>query len=98
MSVERLVIRGGRIVDSTSTDDFGRAADLCVENGSLTHVVEPGATLPEASTVLDANGCVVTSGLVDLHVHLREPGREESETVETGSRAANTAASSCNGV
>src|SRR4029078_1130278 len=42
----------------------------------------------DADTVLDAGGCVVAPGLVDLHTHLREPGREESETVETGSRAA----------
>ena len=84
----RLVIRGGRIVDSTSTDDRGREADLCIENGSLTHVVDPGAALPDDAITLDASGCIVTSGLVDLHVHLREPGREESETIETGSRAA----------
>src|SRR5204862_1175710 len=42
----------------------------------------------DGDTVLDAGGCVITPGLVDLHTHLREPGREESETVETGSRAA----------
>ena len=41
-----------------------------------------------ASTVLDADGCVVSPGFVDLHVHLREPGHEEAETIETGSRAA----------
>ena len=38
--------------------------------------------------VLDASGCVVAPGLVDLHAHLRQPGREEAETVETGARAA----------
>jgi dihydroorotase len=42
----------------------------------------------DADTVLDASGCVVTPGFVDLHAHLREPGREEAETIETGSRAA----------
>jgi dihydroorotase len=81
-------IRGGRVVDRTSTDDRGRAVDLRVENGVITQVVEPGAELPDSDTTLDAAGCIVTSGLVDLHVHLREPGREESETIETGSRAA----------
>lgn len=84
----RVVVRGGRIVDCTSSDDRGRTVDLCIENGSVAHVVEPGADLPEADIVLDATGCIVTSGLVDLHTHLREPGREESETIETGSRAA----------
>lgn len=83
-----IVVRGARIVDSTSTDDIGRAADLRIEDGLITHCVEPGSPLPEADTNLDAVGCIVSSGLVDLHVHLREPGREESETIETGSRAA----------
>lgn len=79
---------GGRVIDSTSIDDRGRALDVRMENGVITHVVESGAPLPDSDVVLDATGCVVTSGLVDLHVHLREPGREESETIETGSRAA----------
>ena len=79
---------GGRVIDSTSNDDHGRALDVRVENGVITHVVESGAPLPDSDLVLDATGCVVTSGLVDLHVHLREPGREEAETIETGSRAA----------
>src|SRR5205823_1556213 len=41
-----------------------------------------------SATVLDAGNCVVAPGLVDLHTHLREPGREEAETVDTGARAA----------
>lgn len=82
------IIRGGSVIDVLSADDRGRAADIRVADGVITHVVEPGASLPEADTILDASDCVVTSGLVDLHVHLREPGREESETIETGSRAA----------
>ena len=50
--------------------------------------VGEGLTTPAGATVLDAGGCVVAPGLVDLHAHLRQPGREEAETVETGSRAA----------
>ena len=46
------------------------------------------STRRTAPTVLDCGGCVVAPGLVDLHTHLRQPGREEAETVETGSRAA----------
>jgi dihydroorotase len=75
-----LVIRGGRVVDR----DGERAADVLVRGG---HVVEVGTGLSGDET-LDAGGCLVAPGLVDLHVHLREPGMEEAETVETGTRAA----------
>jgi dihydroorotase len=61
-----------------------RAADVLVRGG---RVVEVGAGL-SADETLDAGGCLVAPGLVDLHVHLREPGMEEAETIETGARAA----------
>ena len=80
-------IVGGRIVDST-TDVNGRRADVHIVDGRIALVVEPGTDLPGAATVLDASNAVVSPGFVDLHTHLREPGREESETIETGSRAA----------
>src|SRR5512145_1244563 len=76
----RLAIRGGRVVDATGE----RVADVAVEDG---RIVEIGSAVPGDQT-LDATGCVVAPGLVDLHAHLREPGREEAETVESGSRAA----------
>jgi dihydroorotase len=75
-----LVLRGGRVVDGTGE----RVADVLVRGG---HVVEVGSGLSGDDT-LDASGCIVAPGLVDLHVHLREPGMEEAETVETGARAA----------
>jgi len=75
-----LVIKGGRVLDATGE----READVLVRGG---HVVAIGAGLTGDET-LDAAGCLVTPGLVDLHVHLREPGMEEAETVETGTRAA----------
>jgi dihydroorotase len=78
---------GGRIIDST-TDSSGRLADVHIVDGRIAMVLEAGANLPNADIVLDAVGAVVTPGFVDLHTHLREPGREESETIETGSRAA----------
>ncbi|WP_181781764.1 dihydroorotase [Pseudonocardia pini] len=64
-----------------------QAVDLLVRDGV---VVEIGAdlTAPEDAETLDAGGHVLLPGLVDLHVHLREPGGEESETIETGSHAA----------
>ena len=62
-----------------------RRADVAIEDG---RIVEVGSRRWTATTVLDATGCIVAPGFVDLHVHLREPGREEAETIETGSRAA----------
>ena len=76
-----LVLKGGRVVDATGS----RVADVVV--GDDGRIVAVGADL-HADQVLDASGCVVAPGLVDLHTHLRQPGREEAETVETGSRAA----------
>ena len=75
-----LVIKGGRVLDATGE----READVLVRGG---RVVAIGAGLTGDET-LDASGCLVTPGLVDLHVHLREPGMEDAETVETGTRAA----------
>lgn len=78
----RLVIRGGQVVDASGT----RRADVAIDDGL---VVEVGPSLDtDGATVLDAEDCVVTPGFVDLHTHLREPGREEAETVVTGARAA----------
>jgi dihydroorotase len=81
--VTTLLIRGGEVVDAGGR----RRADVVVHEG---HVAAVGAELdvPGGALVLDAGGCLVAPGLVDLHTHLRQPGREEAETVETGSRAA----------
>jgi dihydroorotase len=76
-----IVIKGGRVIDQTGE----RVADVLVDDDG--RIAAVGADL-SAARVVDAEGCVVAPGLVDLHTHLREPGREESETVETGSRAA----------
>ena len=85
--VQLINIRGGRILDET-TDVQGRLADIHIAGGVITEVVDAGSKLPKADIDLDATNCFVSPGFVDLHVHLREPGREESETIETGSRAA----------
>jgi dihydroorotase len=79
-----VVIRGGRIVDQTGS----REGDVFIQDGVITSVTAKVSSVPAGTVVLDASGCVIGPGLVDLHSHLREPGREEAETVETGSRAA----------
>ncbi|MDO8390247.1 MAG: dihydroorotase [Actinomycetota bacterium] len=83
--MSRLVITGGTLLDQTGQ----RAGDLAIEDG---RIVEVGSGLAgdavRGDMVLDAGGCIVSPGFVDLHVHLREPGKEEAETIETGSRAA----------
>ncbi len=75
-----LVIKGGRVIDRLGE----RTVDVAIDDGRVTGV---GADL-DGDRVLDAGGCVVSPGFVDLHTHLREPGNEESETIESGSRAA----------
>jgi dihydroorotase len=76
-----LVVKGGRIVDLAGE----RAGDVAI--GDDGRIVAVGPDL-SGDRVLDAGGCIVTSGLVDLHSHLRQPGQEEAETIETGARAA----------
>jgi dihydroorotase len=77
------VVRGGRVVDETGE----RVADVRIDDGVITDVA-PGVDAPAGALVLDAAGCVVAPGLVDIQVHFREPGREDAETIDTGARAA----------
>ena len=74
-----VVIKGGTVINRNSQE----VADVKIENDCVTEV---GKNL-KGDIHLDASGCVVSSGFVDLHAHLREPGKEEAETIETGSRA-----------
>jgi dihydroorotase len=83
MAEPTFIITGGTVIDATGE----LRADVLVYDGLVREVAE-GIDVPLGATVLDAGGCVVAPGLVDLHTHLREPGREEAETVETGTRAA----------
>lgn len=79
----RLLFRGARVVDPAAGRD--ETADVLVED-SL--VAEVGSVDAAGAEVVDCDGLVLVPGLVDLHTHLREPGREDAETIETGSRAA----------
>ncbi|MCE0482719.1 MAG: dihydroorotase [Methylacidiphilales bacterium] len=79
-----LFIRGGRIIDPASGRD--EVGDLLVEEGRIA----AGTAKPKDSSmpVIDAKGLIVAPGLIDMHVHLREPGGGQKETIATGSRAA----------
>ena len=82
---EILFIEGGRVIDPASGTDGVRT--VVVREGRIAEVAER-LERPRGARVIDARGKWVTPGLVDLHVHLREPGHEYKETVATGARAA----------
>ena len=79
-----VALRGGTVIDSRGS----RRADVLVVDGVIAAVGPDLGELPVGTVVLDAAEAVVAPGLVDLHTHMREPGREEAETVETAGRAA----------
>ncbi len=81
--MSRLLLKGARLVDPASGHDG--TTDVLIEDET---VEEVGASASGGAEVLDCDGLVLAPGLVDLHAHLREPGREDAETVESGSRAA----------
>jgi len=83
-----LLIQGGRVVDPSAGLDF--TGDLLVEGGKIKRVCacEEKLDIPEGAKVINASGKWVFPGLVDLHTHLREPGQEDKETIETGMHAA----------
>src|SRR2546426_2145333 len=80
-----LVLRGGRVIDPSR--DLDQPADVLIQDGKIAGL---GASLgtPDGAEVRDVRGKVVAPGLVDVHVHLREPGNEDVETIATGARAA----------
>ena len=80
----KLLISGGRLIDPRTNLD--QAGDILVVDGLIAQV---GGKIPvNGARKLDASGLTVAPGLVDLHTHLREPGREDEETVASGTRAA----------
>ena len=83
LALPTIQIAGGRIIDpSQERDEIG---DLWINRG---HILPTGASYEEAEIVIDARGLIVCPGLIDVHVHLREPGNEEDETIATGAAAA----------
>jgi len=78
-----LTIRRGRVIDPANQID--EVTDLVLEGGKVKKL---GKVSKPEGAVIDASGCIVTPGLIDIHVHFREPGQEEKETIATGAAAA----------
>ena len=82
-----MLIKGGRVIDPGNLDGI---MDILIANGKIAEIKKAGwqtDEYPESRTI-DASGKIVTPGLIDMHVHLREPGHEYKETIETGCLAA----------
>ena len=79
-----LLVKNGRVVDPAQ--ELDRISDVLLEDGKVSRIAT-GLQAP-GSPVLDAAGLIVAPGLIDIHVHLREPGREDEETIQSGSEAA----------
>jgi dihydroorotase len=80
-----MLIRGGRVVDPSQKLDA--VLDVLLADGLVARLGE-NLDAPEGAETVDASGLVVAPGLIDVHVHLREPGQEHKETIESGARAA----------
>jgi len=81
------VIKGGRVIDPGNLDDI---LDVVIEDGNIVEIKQDALAGNESkeTKIIDASGKIVAPGLIDMHVHLRDPGYEYKETIETGSRAA----------
>ena len=80
-----LLIKGGRVIDPSQGID--EALDILVENG-VVKALGKGVKAPAQTEIVDATGLIVTPGLIDMHVHLRDPGLEYKEDIVSGTRAA----------
>ena len=84
--MKALLIRGGRVIDPASGLDEPR--DMLLRDGKIAAIEKPGKIKAPDAEVFKAKGLVVAPGLIDIHVHLREPGQGYKETIVTGAAAA----------
>ena len=83
--VRPILLRGGRVLDPAQRID--RVSSVLLSGGVVTEIADR-LTPPDDAIVLDCDGAIVSPGMIDVHCHLREPGREDVETIATGARAA----------
>jgi dihydroorotase len=81
----KIIIKHGRVIDPLSGTD--KELDVLIEDDRVVRM-ESNIDVPDDAGSIDASGCLVLPGLVDMHVHFREPGREDVETIIGGSRSA----------
>ncbi len=84
--MESLLIQRGRVVDPASGVDHDM--DILLRDGRVAAIAAPGKLRGQADKTFNARGCIVAPGLIDVHVHLREPGQLHKETIVTGTAAA----------
>ena len=83
--MKNLLFKGGRVIDPASGMD---CLNDILTNGERISRIGPDMTPPENTEILNCNGLIIVPGLIDMHTHLREPGREDKETIQTGVAAA----------
>src|SRR5256885_2912812 len=81
-----LLIKNGRVLDPARKTDA--ALDVLLDGEKIADFAPAGKIAANSAQIFDAAGLIVAPGFIDLHAHLREPGQESSETIETGTRAA----------
>ena len=84
-----ILIKNGRVIDPANHLDAPK--DILIARGSIKAIEPPGKisiTEAEKASIIDAKGCVVCPGFIDMHVHFREPGFEYKETIESGCQSA----------
>ena len=86
INARKILLKSGRIIDPFSKKTFN--GDLLIESGKISKISDSISTKGKDYKIIDCKGLVVTHGFCDMHVHFREPGREDKETLESGSYSA----------
>ena len=83
---KNVLVKSGRIIDPEKGKEF--ISDIYIKNGIVARIKENIKAVGNDTVKIDAKGCIVCPGFVDMHVHLRDPGFEDEETIESGALSA----------